>query len=74
MDIHSNISALVQHGLDKKLIEPCDKAFIINRLLTPQRLRGIFNSGIQSTLHELRNRHSIIAIRAFCAYYSVVCL
>ena len=38
MDINTNISALVQYGLDKKLIEPCDKAFIINQLLTPQQL------------------------------------
>ena len=38
MDMNTNISALVQYGLDKKLIEPCDKAFIINQLLTPQQL------------------------------------
>ena len=38
MDINMYISALVQYGLDKKLIEPCDKAFIINQLLTPQQL------------------------------------
>lgn len=30
MDVNANISALVQYGLDKKLIEPCDKAFIMN--------------------------------------------
>ena len=36
--MNTNISALVQYGLDKKLIEPCDKAFIINQLLTPQQL------------------------------------
>lgn len=29
---------MVQYGLDRKLIEPCDKAFIINQLLTPQQL------------------------------------
>ena len=34
MDMNTNISALVQYGLDKKLIEPCDKAFIINQLLS----------------------------------------
>ena len=34
MDVNANISALVQYGLDKKLIEPCDKAFIINQLLS----------------------------------------
>ena len=38
MDMNTNITALVQYGLDKKLIEPCDKAFIINQLLTPQQL------------------------------------
>ena len=38
MDRSTNISALVQYGLDKNLIEPCDKAFIINQLLTPQQL------------------------------------
>ena len=38
MDVNVYISALVQYGLDKKLIEPCDKAFIINQLLTPQQL------------------------------------
>ena len=38
MNINENISALVQYGLDRKLIEPCDKAFIINQLLTPQQL------------------------------------
>ena len=40
MDLNTNISALVQYALDKKLIEPCDKAFIINQLLTPQQLEG----------------------------------
>ena len=38
MDVNENISALVQYGLDKKLIEPCDKAFIINQLLATQKL------------------------------------
>ena len=38
MNVNENITALVQYGLDKKLIEPCDKAFIINQLLTPQQL------------------------------------
>ena len=40
MDMNSSISALVQYGLDKKLIEPCDKAFTINQLLTPQQLHS----------------------------------
>ena len=40
MDLNENISALVQYGLNKKLIEPCDKAFIINQLLTPQQLES----------------------------------
>ena len=38
MNINENISALVQYGLDRKLIEPCDKAFIINQLLSHQQL------------------------------------
>ena len=38
MNVNESITALVQYGLDKKLIEPCDKAFIINQLLTPQQL------------------------------------
>ena len=38
MDSNANISALVQYGLDKKLIEPCDKTFIINQLLSLLRL------------------------------------
>ena len=38
MDVNANISALVQYGLDKNLIEPCDKAFIINQLLPPLQL------------------------------------
>ena len=33
MDINMNISALIQYGLDKNLIEPCDKTFTINKLL-----------------------------------------
>jgi len=40
MDINIYISALVQYGIDKKLIEPCDKAFIINQLLTPLQLES----------------------------------
>nr|MBQ8244095.1 UDP-glucose--hexose-1-phosphate uridylyltransferase [Oscillospiraceae bacterium] len=38
MDMNTNITALVQYGLEKKLIEPCDKAFIINQLLEAQQL------------------------------------
>lgn len=38
MDVNENISALVQYGMDKKLIEPCDKVFIINQLLATQQL------------------------------------
>lgn len=38
MSVNSYISALVQYGLSKELFEPCDKAFIINQLLTPQQL------------------------------------
>ena len=37
-EVNVYITALVQYGIDKKLIEPCDKAFIINQLLTPLQL------------------------------------
>ena len=30
MEVNVYIAALAQYGIDKKLIEPCDKAFIIN--------------------------------------------
>ena len=38
IEVNVYIAALVQYGIDKKLIEPCDKAFIINQLLTPLQL------------------------------------
>ena len=38
MDINMYISALVQYGIDKKLIDPCDKAFMINGILEVLRL------------------------------------
>lgn len=38
MDVNTYISALVQYGLDKELLAPCDKAFIINQLLLPMQL------------------------------------
>ena len=38
MEVNVYITALVQYGIDKKLIEPCDKVFIINQLLTPLQL------------------------------------
>ncbi len=34
MNIDAYISALVQYGLNKGLFEPCDKAFIINQLIS----------------------------------------
>ena len=37
-EVNVYITALVQYGIDKKLIEPCDKAFIINQLLAPLQL------------------------------------
>ena len=37
-EVNVYIAALVQYGIDKKLIEPCDKAFIINQLLAPLQL------------------------------------
>ena len=38
MEVNVYITALAQYGIDKKLIEPCDKVFIINQLLTPLQL------------------------------------
>ena len=38
MDLNTNISALVQYGLDKELFQPCDKAFIINQLISLLKL------------------------------------
>ena len=38
IEVDVYISTLVQYGIDKKLIEPCDKAFIINQLLSPLQL------------------------------------
>ena len=35
MNIDTYITALVQYGIDKELIEPCDRSFIINQLLAP---------------------------------------
>ena len=39
-EVNVYITALIQYGIDKKLIEPCDKVFIINQLLTPLQLDG----------------------------------
>ena len=38
LEVNVYIAALVQYGIDKKLIEPCDKAFITNQLLAPLQL------------------------------------
>lgn len=38
MEVNAYICALVQYGIDKQLIEPCDKVFIINQLLSPLQL------------------------------------
>ena len=38
MDLNTNISALVQYGLEKELFQPCDKAFIINQLISLLKL------------------------------------
>ena len=38
IEVNVYIAALVQYGIDKKLIEPCDKAFLINQLLAPLQL------------------------------------
>ena len=37
-EVNVYITALIQYGIDKKLIEPCDKVFIINQLLIPLQL------------------------------------
>lgn len=47
MDTNANITALVQYGLDKKLIEPCDKAFIINQLLATLQLDSFESAEIR---------------------------
>ena len=38
MNVNTYIDALVQYGLDKKLIEPCDRTFVINQLLAVMQL------------------------------------
>ena len=38
MEINGYISALVRHGLDRGLFEPCDKIYIVNRLLEALQL------------------------------------
>ena len=33
MNVHTLLASLVQYGIDKQLIEPCDKSYVINQLL-----------------------------------------
>ena len=33
MNVHTLLASLVQYGIDKQLIEPCDKTYVINQLL-----------------------------------------
>ena len=40
IEVNVYIAAFFQYGIDKKLIEPCDKAFIINQLLAPLQLNS----------------------------------
>ena len=38
MQVNSYISALIQYGLCKKLIEPCDRTYIANRIIDVMQL------------------------------------
>ena len=38
MDVNMYIASLVQYGLDKKLIEPCDTVYVTNQLLDIMKL------------------------------------
>ena len=38
MNVNTYISALVQYALNKELIEPCDKTFVINQLCAALQL------------------------------------
>ncbi|MBQ8143946.1 MAG: UDP-glucose--hexose-1-phosphate uridylyltransferase [Butyricicoccus sp.] len=40
MNVNTYIDALVQYGIDKNLIEPCDRIFVINQLLAVMQLDG----------------------------------
>ena len=40
MDVNVYIASLVQYGLDKKLIEPCDTIYVTNQLLDAMKLNG----------------------------------
>ena len=48
MEVNVYIAALVQYGIDKKLIEPCDKAFITNQLLSALQLDSFEPAEIRS--------------------------
>ena len=38
MDVNVYIASLVQYGLDKKLIEPCDAIYVTNQILEAMKL------------------------------------
>ena len=48
MEVNVYIAALAQYGIDKKLIEPCDKAFIINQLLAALQLDSFCPAEVRS--------------------------
>ena len=48
MEVNVYSAALVQYGIDKKLIEPCDKAFITNQLLSALQLDSFEPAEIRS--------------------------
>ena len=55
MEVNVYIAALAQYGIDKKLIEPCDKAFIINQLLAALQLDSFCPGEVRSmSLEQIR--------------------
>ena len=42
MQVHAYITALVHYGLDKGLIEPCDRVLITNQLLDTRTKTAVF--------------------------------
>ena len=48
MEVNVYIAALAQYGIDKKLIEHCDKAFIINQLLATLQLDSFCPAEVRS--------------------------
>ena len=46
MEVNVYIAALVQYGIDKKLIEPCDTIYVTNQLLEAMKLDSFASSVI----------------------------